>query len=249
MFGHVAIGLGLLCALYVALELGYAYGRWTARRSEANVVSQIGTVQGALLGLLGLLLGFSFAGAASRFMERQDLIVSEANALGTAHLRAELLDEPQRSELRGELRRYLAYRVSASQQLQRGLSPETHGEIEAQHAAIWRAAKAGVQARPELAVAVLPPVNEVIDLHATRVAAGRKSLPRLVLGLLILSCVAALGTIGYGAGLAGRRNLPIALSFALLVSAALWITIDMDRPRQGLLQLDDSALEQLRLDE
>jgi hypothetical protein len=91
----VSVAVGILLVLFASLEAGFRFGR--ARGSDAGASAQIGTVQGALLGLLGLLLGFSFAAAGARFIERQDLIVSEANAIGTAYLRADLLEEPFRA--------------------------------------------------------------------------------------------------------------------------------------------------------
>ena len=95
---------------------------------------------------------------------------------------------------------------------------------------------------------VLAPVNEVIDLHATRLAAARKRLPRLVMGLLIACCVVAVGVIGYGCGLGGRRRAPLTVSLALLIGVSVWITIDLDHPRAGLMQLSDAPLKALRFE-
>lgn len=245
---YVLLGIAILALFVLALEVGFRMGTRGGSGQEQSA-SQLGTIQGATLGLLALLLGFSFAGAAGRFMERQDLIVREANAIGTAWLRAGLLPEPQGAELRKSLESYLAQRLELSRNLQRGLSSEALAEIAELQRGIWRAAKEGVRAQPALAVAVLPPVNEVLDLHALRLAAGRKHLPALVMGLLVLCSVLALGTIGFGTGIAGRRNLPVALSLAILIGAALVTTVDMDHPRLGLIRLDDSPLIELELRE
>ena len=117
-----------------------------------------------------MLLAFSFAAAGARFVERQDLIVQEANAIGTAYLRADLLEESQASELRSALRRYTEHRVALSRHLRNVLSAADLEEVARLQARIWRAARAGVAARPGALVSVLPPVNELIDLHATRMA-------------------------------------------------------------------------------
>jgi len=95
---------------------------------------------------------------------------------------------------------------------------------------------------------VLPPVNEVIDLHATRLAAGYKHVPSLVMGLLVSCSALAIGVIGYACGLGRRRRVPLTMSLAVLVGAALWITIDLDHPRAGLLILNDAPLKALRFD-
>jgi hypothetical protein len=245
-YGYIVAG-GLLLLLLAGLETGYRLGRRVAERGDAQSGGQVGAIQGAVLGLLGLLLGFSFAGAAGRFIERQDLIVTEANAIGTAWLRADLLDEPYRAQLKDELARYVRHRIEGSQRLREGLREADKAEIAAFHDRIWRAARDGVLAQPTTMVVVLPPVNDVIDLHATRVAAGRKHLPVLILGLLIACSVLGISVIGYGCGLSRRRAFPMTAALAVLISAALWTTIDLDHPRRGLLQLSDAPLRELNL--
>jgi hypothetical protein len=253
MAGHVkelAIALGLLVGLLVAVEAGYRIGRRRAAAGGGDVPSggQVGAIQGALLGLLGLLLGFSFAGAASRFIDRQDLIVTEANAIGTAYLRADVIPEPNASELRRALAEYVAHRLEASKHLAEGLPPNFAAEVAAFHARMWHAAKEGVLARPEMAVAVLDPVNEVIDLHSTRMAAGRKHLPKVVLGLLVACSLLAMAVIGFGSGIGGGARWPwLNGSLAILIAAALWTTIDLDHPRAGMIKLSDAPLEELDL--
>src|SRR6185295_5604091 len=94
----------------------------------------------------------------------------------------------------------------------------------------------------------LNPVNEVMDLHSLRVNAALKRLPTLVLGLLVACSMVAVVVIGYGCGMDGRHRWFLTLSLALLITSALWITIDLDQPRRGLLQLDDSPLRALKLE-
>jgi hypothetical protein len=245
----IGVVAGLFALVLLALETGFRAGRRVKADADPKAGAQIGAIQGAMLGLLGLLLGFSFAAAGSRFLERQDLIVAEANAIGTSYLRADLLDQPARSELRAALQEYTSYRLQLSTRLRSGLGPETAAAFERQHASIWLAARTGVAARPEFAEVVLPPINEVIDLHAVRMAAGKKHLPPPVMGLLIACSVLAIAVIGYGSGTGGRRRAPLTVSLAVLISTALWITIDLDYPRAGLLQLSDEPLRALKFQE
>lgn len=244
----LSIAGGLLALLLVALETGFRYGRRAARLHDTAPSAQVGAVQGAILGLLGLLLGFSFAAAGGRFLERQDLIVAEANAVGTAWLRADLIDEPVRSELRAALRDYVQHRITAHSRFHGQMLDADQAEVERLHARIWSSAVAGVTARPAAMLAVLNPVNEVIDLHSTRIYAAQKHLPTPVLALLIASSVLALGVIGYGCGVAGRRSAPMTIPLAIVIGVALWVTIDLDYPRRGLLQLSDAPLEALHFD-
>ena len=99
-----------------------------------------------------------------------------------------------------------------------------------------------------MTVAVLAPVNEVLDLHASRVAAAQKHLPALVMGLLMTCSILTLGVIGYACALARRRNTFLTSVIAILIGAALWTTIDLDRPRIGLIRLSDAPLEAIQLD-
>lgn len=244
----IGVAVLLLVGLLLSAEVGVRLGRRAAASGGASGAGQVGAIQGALLGLLGLLLGFSFAAAGTRFVERQDLIVSEANAIGTAFLRADLLDPADRVALQTALRDYVRDRIEISARLSGGISPDDAALIERQHAQMWNAAAKGVRARPEAIVAVVEPVNEVIDMHSTRVAAGRRHLPAVIMALLVACSMLSLGVIGYGGGLANSRRLALTASLAAVIATALWITIDLDYPRMGMLQLSDAPLRALRLE-
>jgi hypothetical protein len=237
----------LLSLLALAFEIGFRLGRRAGPNPIDPGGTQLGAIQGAILGLLGLLLAFSFSGAASRFIERQDLILQESNAIGTAYLRADLLDEPYASQVRRALAEYVRDRIQATRAFDKGVSPETAARVSDLHNRLWSAARDGSRAKPETQRVVLDPVNQVIDLHSTRVAAAQKHLPGLVLTLLVLSSLLAMSVIGYGCGPANRRNLPMTASLALLIAAALWTTVDLDYPRAGFIRLNDAPLEQLNL--
>lgn len=243
---ELLIATALIGILLLGLEGGFRYGRHAKREHEAATGGQLGAVQGAVLGLLGLLLGFSFAGAATRFLERQDLIVREANAIGTAALRCDLLDEPHRTDLRNALRDYTAHRVEVSARLRHGMTADDAGRVAALHDRIWRAASAAVESKPADLLAIIPAINDVIDLHSLRVAAGHKHLPLLVLGLLVACSGLAMIGIGYGCGLSERRHLLLTWSLALLIATALWTTIDLDYPRAGLIKVNDAPLAALK---
>ena len=243
----VSVAVGILLVLFISLEAGFRIGRYAASRSDAGAGAQVGAVQGALLGLLGLLLGFSFAAAGARFIERQDLIVSEANAIGTAYLRADRLDEPFRGELKGAIRSYVEHRVQLTGRLREGFSAADGADIDRLHQQMWSAAIAGVKNQPGTMVSILPPLNDVIDLHSTRLYAGMKHLPTIVMGLLVASSMLSIGVIGYGHGTGGRRRAALTVPLAIVIGVALWVTIDLDRPRAGLIQLNDLPLQSLKL--
>jgi hypothetical protein len=245
---NVAIFAGMVVALLVFFEIGFRVGEHTKEDLTSAEGGQVGVIQAALLGLLGLLLAFSFAAAGARFLERQDLIVQEANAIGTSYLRADLLAEPHKTELRSALKRYVEHRIRATVGPLGTSDPAIAAEVEALHAKIWSAAIDGVRNNPELALSVLPPVNDVIDFHSTRVAAATKHIPGVVFGLLLVCSVLSVAVIGYGCGTAGRRRIPLTVSLTLIIAASLWITFDLDHPRRGLLQLNDAPLRALKFD-
>lgn len=234
----------LFAASWFALRVGHRLGARRHRKHEAG--GQLGTVQGGALGLLGLLLGFAFSGATSRFIARDEIIVQEANAIGTAYLRADLLDEPARSTLRASLRRYAADRVELFDARWNEHTAELRARIASDHDQMWKTALAGVESRPQSAIAVLPPLNEVFDLLSTHEAAERRHLPFMVLALLIACALVSLGTIGYGFGLQGLPYSHSAGPFAMLIATALWVTIDMEYPRAGLIQVSNRPLVQVR---
>jgi hypothetical protein len=249
MVQDFAVAAALLLLLAACTEAGFRLGRRGVTTGEPLGGATLGAIQGAVLGLLGLLLGFSFAGAAARFLERQDQIVQEANAIGTAYLRADLLNAPQRADLRRSLARYVEHRVRVSATLRSGFTEQHKAEVARFHEQIWNAASEGALAKPEVALLVIPPVNDVIDLHSTRLASTRKHLPMPVLALLIVCSALSTGVIGYGCGMVNRRSLMMTVPLAVLIAAALWVTLDLDYPRAGLIRLSDAPLEELALGE
>lgn len=206
----------------------------------------MGALQGAAIGLLGLLLGFAFSGSTSRFIERQDIIIREANAIGTAALRADLLDGAHRAAFRSALRAYTDDRVMLFNEVRDTQSSAIIERLAASQEVMWNAAVAGVKDRPGIVMAVLPPVNEVIDLHSVRNAASFRHLPVAVMGLLIVCAAVAMGMIGYGCGLAGARQRATAGTLAILIAASLWTTIDLDHPKLGLIRISGEPLMEVQ---
>jgi hypothetical protein len=235
----ILVAAGLVVAMVGSLEAGYRLGR---RRGVRKEHPNLATVQGAVLGLLGLLLAFAFSGATSRFIERQDVLVREANALGTAALRAELLPDEQAAALRRALRDYAEARVRLFEQAGAGDDPALLEELHEHQRRIWSAAAQGVRIHAWTAELVLPPVNEVIDLLTTRDSLVSRHLPYPVVGLLVACAALSLATIGYAASVFGRRQGFIAGALAVLIASALWVTIDLDYGRRGLIRVNPQPL-------
>ena len=242
---EIAIAIALFGGLLLVLELTFELGRMVKRHSR-NDEAELGTIQAATLGLLGLLLGFSFSGAADRYVTHQELVVQEANAISTAYRRADLLADPYRGELRDALKQYVETRLGLFDDQVDPRAGDTRRQSEELQDKIWQAALLGVKESPQFNEVVLPPVNEVIDLHATRLAALDRHLPLMVLVTLLIAAVVGVASLGYGCGQSGKRNLTLTTALSLLVSLALWVTIDLDYPRLGLIKVDQQALVDLR---
>lgn len=231
----------LFGGLTAALEAGFRSGQ-RVRRQHAEPADQLATVQAAILGLLALLLGFSFALAAGRFSARNQLILDEANAIGTAWLRCDLLSTNDRREVRDLLRHYAAERVVLYDATQKTAIVES----EALQARIWKVVADAAKIKLDLANVLLPPFNELIDLHGSRVAAAHRHMPGMLVLLLLVCSVVAVGAVGYGFGVAGKRNVILTSALAFLIAAVLWAIIDFDHPRRGLIRADQQPMLDLQ---
>lgn len=238
----LAVGIGVLIFVYVGvcLELGFRLGRRFRRERETH--PHLGSIQGALLGLLGLLLGFAFQGASQRFIERQDIIVREANAIGTVYLRADLLEAPLRDELRACLRAYTRARLELFRAPDLAAEEAIEPTLVALQNDAWKITMAGVEGRPAALMAMVPAVNEIIDLLSVRNAATHRHLPLPVTALLVACAGISMGVLGLGFGMANNRQVVTSTGLGVLVAAALWLTIDLDYPRRGLVLMSDAPL-------
>ncbi len=238
-------GVILVVYLCAAAEVGFRVGILRAKKTPASARESLSIVQGAMLALLGLLLGFTFAMAGTRYDTRKALVVREANAIGTAALRAELLPEPHRSEVRALLLTYVSRRLAAS------TGPITEAaftlllaESSRIQKALWAHAVtvAVDDKRGAINALFVASINDVIDLHTDRIAVLRDRVPEVILWLLFGFSTLSMGMLGYSHGLGGRRNVLPATIFAILVTSVVLVILDLDRPRHGFIQVSQQAL-------
>ncbi len=198
-----------------------------------------------MLGLLALLLGFTFAMTVSRFEVRKQLVLDEANAIHTTFLRAQLLPQPQRQEVSQLLRQYVEVRLKF---YQAGVDPgrlrEAERQAEQLHLLLWSYAAAIGEKDPRAVTTglFLQSLNEVIDLYAKRLTALENHVPEIILVLLYSAALVANGLIGYGCGLGGRRNFYVTLTASMLIAFVIWVIVDLDRPRRGLIKVGQERL-------
>jgi hypothetical protein len=226
------IGLGTFVLLLAAAVAGHVAGRRAAvgesRDLNRNVVAGI-------VGVVALLLAFTLGFALSRFQERRDAIVDEANVIMTAFLRADLLPEPERRELQEEMRAYAATRMfsnvaDATTAVQQSL---------ARQETLWPLAVALSEGRlvgPERTF-LLSSINEVLDAHLRRAAARAERVPLTVLGIAVLLSAAAVILSSYNES---PSRFPV-LSFviqALGVATLVTLILDFDDTSQGFIRMD-----------
>jgi hypothetical protein len=240
---------GLFAALLVVTELGYRFGRWRRGDDGEESTSTRTTIEGGLLALLGLLLAFTFSMSVARFDQRKALVLDEANALGTAYLRTGFLPEAERAESRALLRHYLDVRLGL---YLGGYDPQRFAaalaETDETQTRLWRLASQAAAADPRsvpvgLYVAAL---NEVIDLHESRVTAAFNRVPGIVLVVLSLLAIGGVWNLGYFCGIARSRNLVSTTVFSVLIALVIAVIIDLDRPREGFIRVGQQPLLDVR---
>jgi len=231
--------------IFAAAEFGCWLGYRSADRGHEEIRSHITAIQSALLGLLALLIGFTFFIAVSRYDVRRGLVLEEANAIGTAALRVQFLPQDHQAKAIGLLRDYTGTRLI--------YSPDTDtkgGDARAKSllSELWgEAVFAAAQDTKSVPVGLfVQSVNDVIDLNEKRRVATRNHVPEVTFLLLYAMAGVAVGFTGYAAGLAGtRQHVPNAI-MALSIAVVIMLITDMDRPARGLITINQGALTRLQ---
>ncbi len=245
---ELALGLAALAVFLGVIEVGFRLGRRYERRSDDAARAHVSALQAAMLGLLALLLGFTFAMAISRFDTRRSLVLDEANAIGTTYLRAQLLPAESAREIDELLRSYVAARLRA---YDAGIEGPRLEEAEAAASGIqdrlWAITVA--LAREDAHSVVLgwfvQSLNEVIDLQERHRTSLENHVPEIVFHLLFAVSVAALGFVAYGSGLTGQRRFVSTGIVAVLIVLVLVTILDVDRPRRGLIEVGYESMLRL----
>jgi len=238
---ELLIFVGLLIGGVAASEIGFRIGAAFKRKDEA-LGSQLEVVRTATLALVAFLVAFAFSGAGNRFVDRLDVIVDEANALGTAWLRADVLPEPERSTLKTALKEYTADRIALLGSRDWDEIHQLLAKAGDLQGTMWAAAIAGTHGDAPLMNLVLPPLNDVFDLHSAHLAQARRHLPAPILLVLLGAAALSLVVVGVGNGRSGRRFPVLDAIYATVLAVTLWMTVDLDHPRQGLIQVSSQPM-------
>jgi hypothetical protein len=251
LLNPAVIGGGVAVAILFGILLSLMLGRWMGRRAiarhDAAGAPSISSLEAAVFGLLGLLIAFTFSGALSRFDLRRAQAVDEANAVGTAYLRIDLLPASAQSALRESFRNYIDARIATYRSLpdiemamrELARSRQLQGEI-------WSQAVAAVrtpESRPETELLLMPAINQMFDLAAVRVAATQMHPPLIIYVMLIGLALAAALAAGYQT--AGEKGYDWIhkIEFAAIVAFTVYVILDIEYPRLGFVRLD--AIDQV----
>jgi hypothetical protein len=241
-------------SLFFGMLLCLGIGRWLGLRRLAHKgnASGFGTAENAIFALFGLLVAFTFSGAAARFDSRRALIADEANAIGTAYLRVDLLSPADQPETRRMFREYVDSRLAIYRRLPDVAAAlvelERSGGLQTR---IWARAVAGTKvpdAHPNAAMLLLPALNEMFDITTTRTMAARAHPPTVIYQLLFLLGLGCALLAGHAMAGAKTWSWLHAVGFAAFVALVTYVILEIEFPRAGLIRITsfDQVLVDLR---
>lgn len=241
----------ILGILYSCAEIGFQYGHRFDHRTTPEIHSHVATVEGALLGLLALLLGFAFAMAVSRYESRKQVVLEEANDLETTFLRAQLLPAKYAKPAMEILEQYVQTRLDA---LRAGSHVDQINQLQEKtkqlQIQLWAIARAAAKDDPNEVTTgyFIESLNHLIDDHTKRSIAMKNHVPEVILYLLLVVASFTISVTGYSSGLRRKRLKALRLIMTLLIAATLIVIIDLDRPRRGLIQVSEESFVNLQSD-
>lgn len=236
----------LFCSMAVVIELGYRLGRRDIAANSEQSLTQVNAIQASLLGILALLLGFTFSLALQRYDSRSQAVVEEANAIGTTYLRAQMLHPDVQQTTLTLLQDYVRLRIEAGQlslarEEDRARFLATATELQQ---ALWAQARLAVEKDPGPVTTgkFIDALNAMIDAFGIRDSALNRHVPEIVLFLLYTTFLMTGLIVGYASGGGGHRASFITYILVVLIVLLVFIIIDLDRPRRGLIEVSQESL-------
>jgi len=233
------VGIFIFILTMLSYWVGHRVRTRAIRKDPEHAKRDIRTINGMLIGLLGLLLAFSFSMSNSRFDDRRHLIAEEANIIGTTILRTDMYPDSMRTLLRAALRDYVEKRIAfyeAGMDVKKAMSE--YNSAQDLSLKVWRMASAyakedDITTRTSQ---LIPSINEMIDITSTRLAAGMGTIPDSIMYFLFVLCACTSFLLGYDQ--VDKLDWLIVTGFAITLSATVFSIVDLDRPRGGLISMD-----------
>ena len=241
--------LAFVVLMLGSIEAGFRLGERTRSKFDAKTGLDVSMIAAAILGILGLLLGFTLSMAVSRFETRRQLVLEEANAIGTAYLRTKLLPAPDSVEIANLLSEYvdarLQYAASGRDFEQTLVAREKAVRLQNN---FWERASAYARRNPNPVIAglLLQSLNQAIDLELARWTALHNHVPESVIYMIAVVALLAASVIGYSFGINGQRQLFSSFALTLAVTLVLTVIVDIDSPRAGLIRVSQRPMIELQ---
>jgi len=245
--------LTITVVVFILIMLSFYSGirlRNYAEKKRTIEDKSIGPLEGSLLGLLALLLSFTFNMSSSRHDKRINIIVEEANDIGTAVLRADLYPDSIRKEFRKDFKKYIEARMDffdAGSDLDKVTTALEKGALIQK--SLWKRATDLGRDKENLhrTAQMIPALNAMFDIVTTRNAATVAKVPQLIIYLLFMLCFVSSFMMGYTVGV--KPDWIVITCFALTIVMTIYLILDLDRPRRGIITMKDMNAEIVRLRE
>jgi hypothetical protein len=241
-----ALYIGVVITVLIAAELGFRIGIWLQDRSPGTDDSRMtGTVVGGMLGLVAFLMAFSIGIVINQHDDRKTIVLTEANAISTAWLRAGFLAEPDLTSSRDLLREYTEMRLAAA--ADQTQLPAMIARSEEIHSELWSIMEENVSSGYKLDVMtlVIESINDVIDVHSEHLFVGTKRLPTVLTMVLLAATVLAFVSVGVASSVDRKRDPAAIMLFALIFVAVLIVIVDLNRPFEGTITISQTAMANL----
>jgi hypothetical protein len=238
-------------AMLLMLETGRRIGKNAMAGDPVGSHQGLGPAEAGIFGLMGLIIALTFAGAASRFDQRRMLIVDEANAIGTAYLRVDLLPDDAQPSIRSDFREYLDSRIELYHNLyDNKKANEIEGKSASLQMKIWKKSVAASRKSENTSATILllPALNSMFDICSTRTAVRQVHQPKIIFIVMILQAIICSLVAGYGMAIKKSRSWIHLIGFTLVLLITLVVILDMEYPRIGFIRIDalDVLLTDLR---
>jgi hypothetical protein len=231
----------LIATILASIEIGYRTGLRRRARARTSNLGESKAIETSVFGLMGLLIAFIFAGAAVRFDNRRMLIAEEANAIETAYLRLDLLPPESQPSLREDFHAYLLGRLAVTRDIPdlKKVNADLKQSSILQRK-VWKKAVEAAKGSnsPATEMLVLSALNQMIDITTVRTVGMISHIPFVVLVLLAVTILLSSFLTGYSISANGTRDWLSAIIFAIAVSCAIYVTLDYEYPRVGLIRED-----------
>jgi hypothetical protein len=241
--------VGTFILLCLVAEGGFRLEGWMHRPGAAAKTGGTAQILGVTLGLMSLLLSFTFSIAVTRHDARRELVLGEANAIGTTWLRADVAPEPWRTSLEQTLKAYVQVRVAFYEAGEdQAKLAEVDRRTQALQTQLWATTGQVVRGTPntELSTALLESMNAMFDHATARKAAMAAHVPIAVLTTLSVLLLVSVTMMGGVLGDLGQRHILMTLMLLGMLTATLTLIIDIDRPRESGVQVNQAPLLDLR---